>query len=97
MMISHEPLRDPPFHPPGSPEGVPQQNRGLVNHVRIVAILMMVQAGLELMMGLFLVVMAVVMPFVVMQGMEQDPGVPQDHSLRGRSVGSSRRPTAAWL
>ncbi len=40
----------------------PPDQRGKVGQIRIVAILMMVQGGLELLMGLFLLVMAVVLP-----------------------------------
>lgn len=71
------PYESPSFRPTSPSEWMPQPNRGLVNHVRVVAILMMVQAGLEVVMGLFLVVMAVVVPFVFMEGIEQDANFQQ--------------------
>ncbi|MCA9246870.1 MAG: hypothetical protein KDA42_07130 [Planctomycetales bacterium] len=60
-----------------SAEGIYQ--RGMIGHIRVVAILMMIQGVLELVMGVFLGVMAAIMPSM-MQNMQQmqnpNQGVP---------------------
>lgn len=57
-----------------------RRNPGMVHHVRVVAILMMVQAGLELLMAVVLGGVAVFMPTVFReiqkeQGRPEDPGI----------------------
>jgi hypothetical protein len=59
-------FQDQPYYPqPAFHPGL-----GMVNQVRIVAILNCVQGALEMLMGLMLVAMAVIMPIVI--GMEQN-------------------------
>jgi hypothetical protein len=48
-----------------SPFGPYRRPPGLVHHVRVVAILLIIQGALEIVMGLFLGAMAVFMPLVV--------------------------------
>jgi hypothetical protein len=61
--FSDNPYASPPSAAAGSlPVGGPNRGRGMVGHVAVVAVLMMVQGGLELLMGLGLVVMGTVFP-----------------------------------
>jgi hypothetical protein len=69
-----------PYQSPTAPLGPPysmdpfQRRRGLVGHVRVVAILMMVQAGLELLTAAGYGAMAAFMP-VMFRQMENEPGM----------------------
>lgn len=70
-----------PYQSPEAPIGSDpfQSRRGLMHHVRVVAILMMVQAALELLMALVYVGMAVFMPAIVRE-MPNQRGVPDERA-----------------
>ena len=56
-----------------TPSGLPMQpERGLVGHVRIISILMFVQAGLELLMGAYFVVFGVIYPMLMQSMMGEE-------------------------
>jgi hypothetical protein len=59
----------------------PQGALGLVSHVRIVAILMMVQGALEMLLGVFYGVFGVLMATVMREGVMEGPGFPADSGL----------------
>jgi hypothetical protein len=58
----------------------PAQEPGLVGHVRVVAILMMVQGTLEILMGFFWVTMAALFPTLtsMMEGQQNQPPPPEE-------------------
>ncbi len=63
-----------------SGENFQTPDRGLIGHIRVIAILMMVQGGLQIALGLFLGVFAFLMPEIMEQAnrqqMQQQPGAP---------------------
>ena len=60
----------------------PPQEPGLVGHVRVIAILMMVQGALEMVMGLFLATFAILFPSLQSIMEEQgQPGVPPEGAI----------------
>jgi hypothetical protein len=70
---------------PGAPVNSPYRPRGLVSHVRVVAILMLVQGGFELLAALGIGAMAIVVPRLMDMHMQQQapnaPQMPVDLSL----------------
>jgi hypothetical protein len=83
------PFSDNPYAPPpsaatGSPSvfyATPAQasNRKLVGHVPVIAVLMMVQGGLELLMGASLIAMAGILPMLMkMEGQPGNQGPPPE-------------------
>ena len=78
------PFADNPYATPAVPPGAgfggpgtPVVNRGMVGHVPVIAILMMVQGGLELAAGLLFVAMGFIIPNA-MKGEMHGPGAPPE-------------------
>ena len=63
--FSDNPYAVPPSDPGSFPPGGRAPSRSMVGHVPVVAILMMVQGGLELLMGLGLVAMGGIFPVLM--------------------------------
>lgn len=53
---------------------LPKQKRGLVGHVRPIGVLMVVQGGLELLMGLGLLGLGIFLPSAIQEEMAENPG-----------------------
>ena len=72
--FSDSPYAVPPSDPGSFPPGGRAPTRSMVSHVPVVAILMMVQGGLELLMGLGLVAMGGIFPVLMRMDEMRDGG-----------------------
>lgn len=72
---------------PGNTQyGMPMQRRGLVGHVRVIAILMIVQGVLEALMGVYLAAMGVFSSVVISQSTVNDGSTPAEQQQMAFAV-----------